>query len=203
MPLPLPFPMDTSMLLSPNVQDYLHDNIASLLSGAEVSSIILSLCLISIVIPSLFFVVGSKVESEVVTTQAYHIVDGLTMSLQNILTPDQRAALKPYLDQYIEAPDLSQADAEVAKKNSALVSKAYTYIGIGVGCALLIILGIWLKSRFKVGHMLVENLFIVAIVAAVELSVLYFVGRNFKSANVNFVKLKLVEALQAYGASAS
>jgi hypothetical protein len=146
-------------------------------------------------------VVGSKVESKIVTKNAYYVVDGLTETFRDVLNPDQLLQLRGFLDQYLTIPDMSAQDQAVAEKNQGLLKTAYKAIGIGVGLALLVILYLWLKNGFDIKPMLFENLLVGLAVACVELCILFFVGRNYKSAQVNTVKLAIVEAVQKYGAS--
>lgn len=181
-----------SAALSPGIPTALSD-------PSEITSILMSLSIIAIVIPTLFFVVGSRVESEVVTKNAYYVVDGLTQGFRDVLTPDQLLQLRGFVTQYIVVPDMSAQDQVIAAKNQSLLVSAYKAIGIGVGLALLVMLYLWAKNRFPVGPMLFENLLVGVAVAAVELSILLFVGRNYKSAQVNSVKLAVVKALQKFG----
>lgn len=179
----------------------IRQRVSSLSSGVEIANLLVGLSFIGIVIPSLFFTIGSLVESQVVTDQAFYIVDGITGDAKDILTPDQLAKLKPVLDQYLVAPDMSQADASVATKNENLMKSAYKVIAIGVAIAMAIVLLIWLKTRFPMKHVLIENLFIVMGIAATELAVLFGLGKHYKSAQVNTVKRQIIEALQKYAAT--
>lgn len=186
-------PFEISSTLTP-----LPQRVSSLKTPLEIANILLSLTLIAIVIPSLFFTVGSYVESKVVQKQAFYVVDGLMQTANVILTPDQRAQLKPYLDQYLVPPDMSEADNRVKQQNTALLKKAYTVIGIGAGVAIFIIIMLWLKAKFPVAHMIQENLLLAGAIAVTELMVLFLIGYHYRSANLNRVKQQFVEALQKY-----
>jgi hypothetical protein len=182
-------------------QSVLQQRVSSLSSGIEVANIIVSLSLIAIVIPTLFFTLGSAVESQVVSNNAFYIVDGLTGDVKDILTPDQIAKIKPVLEEYLVPPDMADADASVVKKNASLVKSAYKVIAIGVGIALAFVLLIWMKTHFHIKHVLIENLFIVLGIALTEISILLVIGKHYKSAQMNTVKRQLIEALQKYAAT--
>lgn len=198
-----------------SLREYLLDRYAprtswsSLFEPSELISMLLSLALIATVIPTLFFFVGSKVESQVMTKQANYVVDGLTKNIQTFTTPAQQKRIQELIDQYVKVPDMSAQDAAVAAKNQQLLKEAYKAIGIGVGVILGLIglLLIWDHFRydgdwggFPLHEILWENLFSILGVAGTELAVLYIVGANYKSADINTVKRQIVTAVKDFAA---
>jgi len=198
-----------------SLREYLLDryaprtNWSSLFEPSELISMLLSLALIATVIPTLFFFVGSKVESQVMTKQANYVVDGLTKNIQTFTTPAQQKRIQELIDQYVKVPDMSAQDAAVVTKNQQLLKEAYKFIGIGVGVILGLIglLLIWDHFRydgdwggFPLHEILWENLFSILGVAGTELAVLYIVGANYKSADINTVKRQIVTAVKDFAA---
>lgn len=198
-----------------SLREYLLDryapraSLSSLFEPSELISMLLSLGLIGVVIPTLFFFVGSKVESQVMTKQANYVVDGLTKNVQTFTTPAQQQRIQELIDQYIKVPDMSAQDAAVVTKNQQLLKAAYKYIGIGVGVilGLIVILLIWDHFRydgdwggFPLHEIFWENLFSILGVAGTELAVLYIVGANYKSADINTVKRQIVTAVKDFAA---
>jgi len=198
---------------SSSLREYLLDRYAantklsSLLEPSELISMLLSLCLIGVVIPTLFFFVGSRVESQVMTKQANYVVDGLTANIKTFTTPSQQAKIQTLIDTYVAVPDMSAQDAAVAAKNQQLLKEAYKSIGIGVAVllGLIAILLIWDHFRydgdwggFPLHEIFWENLFSILGVAGTELAVLFIVGANYKSADINTVKRQIVTAVKDF-----
>ena len=201
-----------------SLREYLLDRYAtnikwtSLFEPAELISMLISLCLIGIVIPTLFFFVGSKVESQVMTKQANYVVDGLTQNIQTFTTPDQQQRIQSLIEKYVQVPDMSSQDAAVAAKNQQLLKQAYTAISIGVGVivGLIVLLLGWeyLRGGGGLNHIpwrdiVWENFFSILGVAGTELAVLFIIGANYKSADINMVKRQIVTAVKDYAVAAS
>jgi len=180
--------------------------IHSLVSPASLANILLHVVMLSSFVAVFFFVYGSKVEQNVVKKQTNAIVDSFTGDIKNIVPQSQLDKLKPYLDQYLVAPDMQQADADAKKKNHDLMMKTVKILGIINGIAIALIIILWCVGKFAFQgkyyfsgwKLLRDNLITLAFVAVTEFFFLTVIAQNYKSADPNTVKLAIVNTLQNY-----
>ena len=97
---------------SSSARAIIHD----IFSPATAANILLHVVLLSSFVAVLFFSYGSKIEQNVVKKQTTSIVDSLTSDIKNIIPPDQLSKLTPYIQQYLNVPDMSAQDKEAVRR---------------------------------------------------------------------------------------
>ena len=193
-------------------------------SASGVCNILLHVSLIAFFIAIFFFTYGSLAEGAIVQNQCKDIVESLTGGLNGILTSQQLCMIRRKLQSSPSSGNVSDADKEACQKNRNIKSGALKIVGGVLGGVVGLIIILWLighfgksqlpRSGWSVGHiisnmigltgsqianLLIVNIIVVIFVAFTEYSFLTFVVMNYKSADPNFVKRELIQALITYG----
>ena len=181
----------------------------SLFSPVSLANIILHVVLISSLIAALFFAYGSKVEQQIVKNQTNAIVDDLMVDIHNLVPEDELTRIRPYVQQYLVAPDMSEQDAKSRKTNHDLIMETVKVLAIMGGVGVALVLGLWAYAHytkpqydFSLGKLIRDNLISIFFVALTEVFFLTIIASNFKSADPQAVKLQIVNTLQQFAAAA-
>lgn len=184
--------------------------IHKIFTPATLSNVLLHVILLSSFVALFFFSYGSRIEQQVVQTQTESVVDNLMQDVRNVATPDQMQLLRTVLEPNLQAPDMTQADQEAAAKNKQLMQQTVKVLGIvcGVSLSLIILLwsyGKWINKNqyFSGWKLLKENMVTLLFVAITEFFFVTFFAANYKSADPNYIKKKVVDTLIQYAASPS
>jgi hypothetical protein len=158
----------------------------------QIAQIILNIAFVSSIIGVLYFTYGKNVEKLIVQDQSEYIAQTMGSDIKMFFPADIRQSIVSNLT----VPDMSKADAEAEETNAALEKKAAEVLGllciIGISLALIIC---WYGNVSK-KHLFIEAGVILCFVVATEVSFLNIVGRNYKSADPNFVKCEILKSIK-------
>lgn len=163
-----------------------------MVSSESVSKVVMSVLMASAAILGVFVFVGTPVEKRVVQRQTAFVIKDILKDAT--LLGDAEAPVAAYV-RSLRPPDMSDEDDASAATNSALIRKAAVTVGIAVAAGL--VLTRWLSARagFAYGPVLRQALVSCALAGATEVTFLLCFGQHFVSADPNFVRLKILEAL--------
>jgi hypothetical protein len=158
----------------------------------QISNIVMNVTMISTFIGIFFFTYGKTIEENVVKQQSELVANYLAKDLSTFI--DKNTAKK--LASQLSPPDMSNADKEVELKNAELQSSAFNVlilVAIG-GLLFTIILAKYYTLNLQ--SILKTNFIILLFVGFTEYIFLTYIGQNFISLDPNFVRLKILQALQ-------
>lgn len=184
-------------------------HIPKILSPFTLANILLHVVLLSSFVAIFFFVYGAKVEKQIVKTQTNNIVDSFTADIKNFVAPDVLRTIQPYVNQYLQVPDMTAEDQAAAAKNQALMKKTATILGIVSGICIVLILGayLWAKKAnggaqaFSMLHLLKDNFWSLLFVGITEFFFITVIAQNYRSADPAVIKLQIIDTLQKYAQS--
>lgn len=163
-------------------------------SSEEFASIILQIIITATFIIIFFFTYGSYLEKKVLNEQMDYIVSDLVGNIKT-LSPEVASALKISLAS-VPKPNLEMADKIAAENNNILTRNTLILIGIVLLFGIVIVYAMSKHFDFPLKEIIIEN-----IVAILAIGLTYFLFSTFfigyyKSADPNFVKKKILLALQ-------
>jgi F0F1-type ATP synthase assembly protein I len=158
----------------------------------SIVNIILSVTFISVFIGIFFFTYAKNIEEEVIQTQSGYIATSIANDVKMFI-PSQFARK---LADNIQEPDMSKEDEEVENKNTELKNKAYKILSIFVVIGILssYIISRYIKINFW--HAIKINLIILFFAGITEFLFLNLIGKNFISADPNFVRYKVLQVVK-------
>ena len=162
-----------------------------------IANVIIQVTFIAVFIGIFFFTYGAKIEQQVVKNQMEYIVKDLADDI-NILVPNKLHNTLSQAIQNIQPPNMEHVDQIVADNNAALIKQALTILTITliVGTAIVYYMSTKYNLDFK--QMIKTSLIIVTFVGITEYIFLTFIGKNFQSADPNFVKLAIINGIENY-----
>ena len=162
------------------------------------ANIILQVVLIAILNVVIYFTYTTYIENKIVVTESQRIVQDLTDDLRIALPNTSLATIRTKLYPYLTVPDLSSDDEEVKTNNKDLVVKSVKIFITALLCCLIIVLAMSIYFKINLKSLLLHNLSVLVAVAVIEIIFLTVIVQNYISIDSNFVKVKLIETLQAY-----
>jgi hypothetical protein len=183
--------------------------VPKILSPFTLANILLHVMLLSSFVAIFFFVYGAQIEKKIVKNQTNNIVDSFTGDVQNFIAPEVLRKIQPYVNQYLQVPDMTLEDQAAAAKNQALMKKTATILGIVSGICILFILiaYFWAKKAnqgvqaFSMITLLKDNFWSLFFVAITEFFFLTVIAQNYRSADPSVIKLQIIDTLQKYAQS--
>lgn len=164
------------------------------------SKIILQILLIAAFIGSFFFTYGAYIERTVFKQQIDYIVTELVGEFSSLVPQTMVPTIRTQINNLV-MPDMSQQDAQTAANNNKLLMVALPIL-FGLALFGLVFAGIMsLIFSFSFVEILLLNLFALVAVAVTEFVFLTFVGKNYKSADPNYVKKSVFEVLRDFSNS--
>ena len=160
-------------------------SMVSMLRGTSGATVLMSVAFAATAILTVYFLVGTTVEREVVQRQTQSVVRSL---LGGIPVPQ---AWANGIRQAVPTPDPA-ADVAAAKNNEVLRARAFWAVGALVVAAVLVsrrmagpTFGVALRTAFKSG----------LLAAATELAFLLLIAQHYDSADANSVRLQVIQQL--------
>jgi len=159
-------------------------------SVKEASSILLNVILISAFICIFYFTVAAWQEGVIAKDQVQDIIDDLTYDIEALPLSVRQTMLSGV--NKIQLPDMSLQDAAVEAKNKKLL---YTVIALVITILPITYAIIYFLSKqyeFSMSQLIYDNLWICLGVIITEVLFLFFVATNYKAADPNFVKARIL-----------
>jgi len=180
-----------------------------------VINVILAVAFFAIAMLFYFFVIAKKIEGEAVVKNTDRVVKTIVAPILAILTPAEKKQIQDALQDSLAPPDMTKADAEVARRNKKLTQKAIAWMGGGFGLSIVAVLLIWgsqaiyARSRFgtnavrglhypNLGHIVIEVLILTGFVFVAELLFLVIVALQWESVDAYHIELKALEVFQRF-----
>ncbi len=174
----------------------------------NVALVILNIAFVATFLTVFYFLYVDKVEAEVVKNQIEYITNDFIDSVYLFIPDYQKSTIKTKLHN-ITAPDMAKADNDVKNNNKEVMKLAFRTSGwfIGIAVAITILLAIPIhrdipgigkinKEGFRYTEILYPSILNIMIVATIEFLFIKYFGSKFMSADVNFVKLKIIETIE-------
>lgn len=158
----------------------------------KISQIILNVTLISTIIGVLFFTYGKDVEKLIVKDQSDYIAASLANDAK-IFFPE---SVRQSIADSMTIPDMRDADEKAMEKNEDLKKEAAKVLGILCVVGILLTIGISWYGKVNKKHLFIEGTIILAFAVATEILFLNVIARNYKSADPNVVKVKILQAIK-------
>jgi len=157
--------------------------------------IILSVAFAATFLTIFFFTYVRTVEEKVIQTQMDYITTSLLDELNILLNKDEKLIIKNLLNTIkLEKP--SKDDIEINKNNSNIMHFAFKVVLAFLIIALLGTYYLSVKNDFSYKEIFIHAFLGVCTIAMVEFTFLTFYASKFISADVNFVKYKILDTLQ-------
>ena len=126
-----------------------------------------------------------------------YIVQDFTNDI-NIYLPENNRSQMANIINSIKEPDLSKEDKVVSDSNTSLLKSAIMVLCIVLLIGIFAAYKICEKYGLNFKDIVKNGSIVVCFIALTEYCFLTFVGKNFKSADPNTVKLALINSLQDY-----
>lgn len=147
-----------------------------------VSNIFILSCYL-VVVPLLFFTLGTYIEKIVVESQIKRIINELkdTANSLNYSIPKLKLNSNDSLDKKV------QQNNENIMKNSTIILVSIFIFG------LISVLGLWyFKPVFKLKKLIYKDIFILLLIIIVEILFFIFITKNYRSIDVNLIKYNIL-----------
>ena len=167
----------------------------AIFSANGIANITMHVSLIALMIGIFYFTYVPVVEKQVVKREVGDVMDSIANDIHSLIPKEDLNALKPIIDQYIQAPNMRKQDAEAAAKNKALMFKAAKYLGILLAVSAVVVLGIWYFYGLDMTDLLITNGILLVVVGITYFTFVTFVIKNYRSTDPNFVKRAIVQTL--------
>jgi hypothetical protein len=158
----------------------------------QISNIVMNVTMISTFIGIFFFTYGKIIEENVVKGQSELVANYLAKDLSTFI--DNATAQK--LTSQLSPPDMTNADKQVELKNAELQSSAFNILILVAVGGLLFTIILAKYYTLNLQSILKTNFVILLFVGLTEYIFLTYIGQNFISLDPNFVRLKILQALQ-------
>jgi len=158
----------------------------------EIAQIILNIACVSSIIGILYFTYGKNIEKLIVQDQSEYIAQTMGSDVKMFFPEEIRQSIVAK----ITVPNMSKADADAEAANAALEKKAAEVLGTLCIVGILTSLFICWYGNVSKKHVFIEAGVILCFVIATEVSFLNIVGRNYKSADPNFVKCEILKSIK-------
>lgn len=158
----------------------------------SIVNIILSVTFISVFIGIFFFTYAKNIEEEVIQTQSGYIASSIANDVKMFIP----SKFSQKLADSIQEPNMSREDEEVELKNKELKNKAYNILFIFVVIGLISSYILSRYSKINFWGTIKVNLIILFFAGLTEYFFLNLIGKNFISADPNFVRYKVLQVIK-------
>jgi hypothetical protein len=165
------------------------------LKSKDFALILLNISFVATFLTIFFFTYASNVEKKIVESQMQYITNNFLDNI-SLFIPDSKRQLISSMLNHIKIPDLSSQDNKVNENNKKIMYEAFKVV-LGFLITSVIITGLmsyYFDFSFK--EIFLQSILIIAVVASIEYTFLTKFGSRFISADVNFVKYKIIDALE-------
>jgi hypothetical protein len=167
------------------------------LNYKKIAQVTFNVTLISSIIAILFFTYGKKLEESIVKNQSEYIAESIASDIKIFLPTEIRKMISSSL----VVPDMQEADEDAEDRNNALKNQALKiFIPLFISGVLITFLICWYRKINK-KHILLEGSIILLFVLSAEILFLNIIISNYKTADTNFVKMKILKAIKTELAS--
>ena len=158
-------------------------------------NLLLSVSFIAIFIAIFFFTYAAYIEQQIIIEQTKNLVNDFTDNIA-ILYPDN-ATIQEFVGS-LNIPVSQSADDRAVAKNDSLIRISIKYLSIGASIALALCGLLIITFDLDWTNILIKNLIILCCVAVTEFFFLTFIAAQYISFDPNFVKLVVVNKLDAF-----
>jgi ABC-type transport system involved in cytochrome bd biosynthesis fused ATPase/permease subunit len=155
-----------------------------------------------------FFLYVIKKEKEIFVSQIQFVVDSFVknaVEFINVAYPDDKSSLKDLVNKALEGFDIEvdeEANAKITEANNRIRNQtALILLVIGVVLAVVFVVMWKAGACFSFGHQLVMSLIMLAFIAMTEFAFLNLVAKNHIAAEVNKIKISVLDQIQKYAES--
>lgn len=167
--------------------------------GDVVANIVMHVTSIALMIGIFYFTYVPVIEKEVVEREVSEVMDSIARDIHVLVPKDVLAALKPLVDEYVNAPNMKKQDEEAAAKNRALMERAAIYLAVLLVVGIVVVLGLWYFFGISdMTHLLISNGVLLVVVGITYFSFVTLVIKNYRSADPNYIKRAIVKVLQDF-----
>ena len=169
---------------------YIHDNI---FDEHMAINILMNIGLISILLGIFYYTYALSVEGDIVKANATIAVSNIMEAVSPLMNNDIKTNLKNKL----VLPDLTNADATSALKNTTLMKDAFSKLTIILDICLTVAFIICIFYKHSFIKILGLNLILVALVGCTEYTFLNFIPHKYIAIDTNFVRWKILTNIYA------
>ena len=166
-----------------------------LISTKDLSTILLTVVFIGTFLSIFFFTYASKIEEQIVIKQMDYITNELLDNFDIVVTDDLRKNIKIQLEK-VKSIDLQSEDNEASENNKKIFSNTIKIIVPILLIVLLLTFGLSFVYNFSFKDILKQSIFILLVIAITEILFLNIFAKHYISADLNFVKYKIVSDLE-------
>lgn len=157
----------------------------------DICQIILNISFISVFIGVFFFTYASKVEQDILKDQTNYIAKHIADDFKLFVSNETKQGIKAN----IKSVNMDEEDKEVKEANSKLAKKALILLGVFFLMGLITAFTIIKWKNIKT-NIFLQAMVILLFVAITEFAFLNLVARNYRIADVNYVKKQFLIAVK-------
>jgi hypothetical protein len=161
----------------------------------DISLILLNIAFVATFLTIFFFTYASKVEKKVVENQMQYITNNFLDNISLFIPFDKRKQIHDYL-QEVKLPDMTMRDNIVVQNNDKIMNEAFKAVLTFLLSTVFITFLLSYYFDFSYKEIMFQSFLTIVIVAVVEYTFLTMFGSKFISADVNFVKYKIIETIE-------
>lgn len=155
-----------------------------------------------------FFLYVIRKEKEIFVSQIQFVVDSFVknaVDFINIAYPDDKSSLRDLVNKALEGFDIhvdEEANAKITEANNRIRNQtAIILFVIGIIISVVFIIMWKAGACFSFGHQLTMSLIMLVFIALTEFAFLNLVAKNHIAAEVNKIKISVLDQIQKYAES--
>ncbi len=165
------------------------------ITAKQLASIILTVSAMATFLSIFFFTYGAKIERKVLSEQMGYITNTLLGDFGFLIPDDIKLKIRGNLHK-LKLPNLDNADQKVTDSNNEIIRNTLKFISIVLLFSLMLTYGMSIYYNFNYMDIIFITLLSTCVVAATEYIFLTYFGSKYLSADINFVKYKIVDTIQ-------
>jgi hypothetical protein len=165
------------------------------ITAKQLASIILTVSMMATFLSIFFFTYGAKIERKVLATQMGYITNTLLGEFGFLIPDDIKLKIRNNLHK-LKLPNLNDSDKKVTESNNKIIKNTLQLILIVLIFSFIGTFGMSYYYDFKYTDVLFISSISLIIVAITEYTFLTFFASKYLSADINFVKHKIVDIMQ-------
>jgi len=165
------------------------------LKTKDIALILLNIAFIATFLTIFFFTYANKIEKNVIEAQMEYITNNFLDNISLFIPDDKKKIISQYLN-YVNIPDLSVQDNKIKDSNNKIMISAIKIVATFFVLTILVTAILAYNYGFSYKEILIQSILTIIIVGVIEYTFLTKFGSKFISADVNFVKYKIVETLE-------
>jgi hypothetical protein len=161
----------------------------------DISLILLNIAFVATFLTIFFFTYANKVEKKVIENQMQYITNNFLDNISIFIPFNKKQEIYNSLKN-IKLPDMSVKDNLVMQNNNKIMDDAFRAVLTFLLSTIFVTLLFSYYFDFSYKEILFQSFLTIVIVATVEYTFLTMFGSKFISADVNFVKYKILETIE-------